>query len=99
MSQSYSGGIFSASLEKRREPVEIIVEDQEVIAKTSAGIVFRFNYMDITLEVGGASGKMIFLRSKDQNDTLFCEEFGFQEELLQSSFAPLLQKFLDGPDK
>lgn len=95
MSEKYSGGIFSDSLEKRRSQVEIVVEDQEVIAETSSGIMFRFDYLETGVEIGGASGKMIFLRSKDGKNTLFCEDSGFQEELLQSSFAPLLEKLLD----
>lgn len=91
----YSGGIFSDFLEERRAKAEIWVEDQQVFAETSKGKTFCFDFLDTRVELGGASGNMIFLRSKDGQNTLFCEENGFQEELLQSSFASVLQPLLD----
>lgn len=94
MEKKYSGGIFADSLEKRRAKVEIIVEDREVIVLTDTGIEFRFSYLDTTIELGGASGKMIFLHKDERKITAFSEDKGFQGELMQSSFSPLLEGLL-----
>jgi Zn-dependent protease with chaperone function len=91
MERKYSGGIFANSLENRREKIELIVEGQEVIVETDSGARFVFDHLDTTVEMGGASGHMIFLHKDDRTITAFSEEKGFQEELMQSSFAPLLE--------
>ncbi|MCM2371815.1 M48 family metallopeptidase [Aporhodopirellula aestuarii] len=84
MEQTFSGGVFSDSLDGGRAGAEIELMPSGVGARTPDGEAFVIPYRDCQVEVGGFSGRMVFCRSADRSLTIFCEESKFPKAL---SFA------------
>ena len=77
----FSGGVFADAIEGGRAGTEIGVESAGLTARTRDGQVFTLDYGDCKLEMGGASGHMLFCRNPDRSITIFCEDRAFPSAL------------------
>lgn len=97
--ESFSGGIFHESIQNGRVGARIRIARGEIIAEPYDGSDepqgqrenFVIPLREVQLDMGGASGKMIFCRTPDKSLTIFCEERGFARALEQES-AGLLRE-------
>ena len=78
---TFQGGVFSDETALGRVGVEITVEPQGIDAKPGEGATFKLASTEVLLEVGGASGKMVFCRNPEQTLTIFSEAPGFLKAL------------------
>lgn len=78
----FRGGVFHDQLTDRRAGAEIRVTVVGVVAQTSDGQVFELQWSRIKLRLGGASNNMVFCRNHDQTLTIFCEQPGFYQALI-----------------
>ncbi len=84
----FEGGVFSEQISNGRASATITVDPSGVTAITSAGQRFSLRYEDMQLDLGGASGRMVFCRTKDRKLTIFCEDKQFPSMLeLESGSA------------
>lgn len=86
--ESFSGGVFHESIKDGRVGARIRITRGEIIAESTSGDVpetFIIPIREVQLDMGGASGKMIFCRNRDKSLTIFCEERGFAKALEQES--------------
>ena len=90
-SSSFRGGVFHADLSGGRSGAELTLDAGAVLALTSEGRAFTFPFGDCAVELGGASGKMVFVRGGADGATAFTEERGFLEALEQASGGVLAQ--------
>ena len=81
---TYQGGLFSEEVPDGRTGAEVRLGDRGILARTQEGREFRVGYRDCELDVGGASGRMVFCRSRDRTLTIFCEEKEFATALLRA---------------
>ena len=79
------GGVFHPSLETQRSSAEIVVRDIAIVAITPSGEEISLSYDDVELDVGGATGKMIFIKSLDKQTTIFTEDWRLVEKLSRTS--------------
>ncbi|MET0341404.1 MAG: M48 family metallopeptidase [Polyangiales bacterium] len=79
--RAFEGGVFSAALEGGRAGATVSVRGDGVHAVTAEGAAFHLPFAGITLELGGASGRMWFCRSADRSLTIFSENRGFAPAL------------------
>ncbi len=87
---TFQGGVFSKALKNDRAAAEISVDSSRVRATTTSGEVFSLHVAGLQLELGGASGKMIFCRHQIEPEvTLFCEAPGFFEALRDNTGGQL----------
>ena len=77
----FQGGIFSSTIEGGRAGASIVATHKAVEAKSSEGDLFAIELKELQLELGGASGKMVFCRNADRSLTIFTEAPGFLESL------------------
>lgn len=89
------GGVFSDTLPDKRAGARIRLGRYGIEAETSTGQHFTLAYLDLVLEQGGASGKMIFCHSPDRRLTIYTEEEGFLAELARAGGAYTAEK-VDG---
>lgn len=75
--KEFHGGVFAESLPGGRAPARIDVLTGGLRASTNNNQVFELAFDSMELELGGASGRMMFCRNADRTITLFCEERGF----------------------
>lgn len=75
--KEFQGGVFAQSLPGGRASARIEVLPEGLRACTSDNQVFELTFDSMELELGGASGRMMFCRNADKSMTLFCEERGF----------------------
>ncbi|MCP4375227.1 MAG: M48 family metallopeptidase [bacterium] len=92
---AYSGGVFSSDIDGGRAGAEICLTFSGITAVTSTNQHFTLPYSDCRIEIGGASGKMIFCRNGDKSLTIFCEQKGFAENLRNSSTGLLDEQMLE----
>jgi len=79
---AHNGGVFAPDLSSGRGPADVTVTVNGVYATASTGEVFSLSFECMTLERGGASGKMIFCRVPDQPEVcVYTEAPGFVEAL------------------
>jgi Zn-dependent protease with chaperone function len=78
---SFQGGVFSDETSLGRVGVEINVNPQGLEARPSDGDAFKLSATQLVLEVGGASGKMVFCRNPEKTLTIFSEAPGFLKAL------------------
>jgi len=86
---TYQGGLFSEEVPDGRTGAEVRLGDRGILARTQEGREFRVGYRDCELDVGGASGRMVFCRSRDRTLTIFCEEKEFATALLRADGGSL----------
>jgi predicted Zn-dependent protease len=73
----FEGGVFSDKIPNGRASATIVVNPSGVEATTNDGQRFALRYEDMQLDLGGASGRMVFCRTKDRKLTIFCEDKQF----------------------
>lgn len=85
MQEAILGGVFHPSLETQRSSAEIVVRDSAVVAITPSGEEISLSYEQVELDVGGATGKMIFIKSLDKQTTIFTEDWRLVDKLSRTS--------------
>jgi predicted Zn-dependent protease len=96
MERTFSGGIFSDTLDGGRAGAEVELTPSGVCARTSDGESFVIAFRDCQVEVGGFSGRMVFCRNADRSLTIFCEDRKFPEALSFASSGILDQQLGEG---
>jgi len=88
---SFPGGVFHASIPGGRAGARLHVRPQEVAAETSGEELLEFSIplRECHLDLGGASGRMVFCRNADRTLTLFSEAKGFAEALTAQGHGTL----------
>jgi len=99
--ESFEGGVFHESIPNGRAGATISIARGELLADTTGEPSQRFTIplSQCKLDLGGASGRMIFCRTSDGSLTIFCEDRNFAKELdFQSGgvFASQLQTLKKG---
>jgi len=79
--EEFEGGVFSEEIEGGRASAVIELTASGVKAVTSTEQVFSIRYHDCVLDVGGATGRMVFVRTADRKLTIFCEDRRFPTAL------------------
>jgi Zn-dependent protease with chaperone function len=79
--EEFEGGVFHESIEGGRASATIELTASGVKASTSTGHEFAIRFPDCVLDIGGASGRMVFLRTQDRKLTIFCEDRRFPRAL------------------
>jgi predicted Zn-dependent protease len=94
--RQFQGGVFAAELPGGRAGARIEVLPDSLRASTPDHRIFNLPYVSMDLELGGASGRMLFCRNPARTVTIFCEERGFIFALtseaghhLNAKFAPV----------
>ncbi len=77
----FEGGVFSSSIEGGRASAAIELTSSGIKAQASDGQEFFINYSECQLDIGGASGRMVFCRTQDRSLTIFCEDRRFPAAL------------------
>jgi len=88
-STSFQGGVFSDATALGRVGVQIDISPEALTARPGEGETFRISAQELQLEVGGASGKMVFCRNPEKTLTIFSEAPGFLDALTRHSNAHL----------
>jgi predicted Zn-dependent protease len=96
MERTFSGGIFSDTLDGGRAGAKVELTPSGVCARTPDGESFVIAFRDCQVEVGGFSGRMVFCRNADRSLTIFCEDRKFPEALSFASSGILDQQLGEG---
>lgn len=72
----FEGGVFDDALPDGRAAAVLVVGRWTVEARTADAKVYAIRYPELRLELGGATGRMLFLRGPDARLTLFSEAPG-----------------------
>ena len=88
----YPGGVFSQEIDGGRTGAYIRLGERGIRARTSDGREFVVPYEDCQLEMGGASGRMLFCRTSDRSLTIFTEERQFPMALQRASSGGLFEQ-------
>jgi Zn-dependent protease with chaperone function len=88
----FEGGVFSKEIDGGRAGASIRMDDRGLIALLSDGEQFFLSYGECDLEIGGASGRMVFCRNADRSLTIFCEDKKFPAALEQASAGELMER-------
>lgn len=81
LKQDFEAGVFSDRIPDGRCSVTLSCEADGLRAVTESGQQFHLRYEQLQLELGGASGRMLFCRNSDRSLTLFCEDPQFRAAL------------------
>ncbi|MAQ91313.1 MAG: peptidase M48 [Rhodopirellula sp.] len=87
-----SGGVFNDSIEGGRAGAEIGIGPQGISAILADGTRFDLSFEAVELEIGGASGKMVFCRNEDKTLTIFTEDKRFIHSLSAAGSMLIEQK-------
>ena len=79
--EEFEGGVFNEQIEGGRASATIEITASGVKALTSTGQEFSIRYRDCVLDMGGATGRMVFVRTLDRKLTIFCEDRRFPTAL------------------
>lgn len=81
--ESFEGGVFHSSIPGGRSGATVWIARGELIADTVGEPNQRFSIplTQCKLDLGGASGRMVFCRTDDGTLTIFCEDKSFAKEL------------------
>jgi hypothetical protein len=81
--ESFQGGVFHASIPGGRSGATLSIARGELIADTISEPSMRFSIPlnQCQIDLGGASNRMVFCRTKEGDLTIFCEEKNFAKEL------------------
>ncbi|MDA0832983.1 MAG: M48 family metallopeptidase [Planctomycetota bacterium] len=92
--ESFQGGVFHASVPEGRAGASIYLTHSEIVAKTQpeGEQTFSIRLSECQLDLGGASGRMLFCRTPDRSLTIFCEEKGFAQALHQDAMGTLSEQ-------
>jgi Zn-dependent protease with chaperone function len=90
--RQFDGGVFSETVEGGRSGASVSLTGSAVIATTPEGHLFAVPYQGAQLTLGGASGKIWFVRSADGATTVFSEASGFAEALRSSAQRDLVER-------
>lgn len=89
MINTFSGGVFTDTIDDGRSGAEIELTPSGVSARLPNGDCFVIGYRDCQVEIGGNSGRMVFCRNSDRSLTVFCEDRKFPRELSFASSGTL----------
>lgn len=92
LDEQFEGGVFSKEIDGGRAGASIRMDDRGLIALLSDGEQFFLSYSECNLEIGGASGRMVFCRNDDRSLTIFCEDKRFPAALEQASAGELMEQ-------
>lgn len=92
LDEEFSGGVFSREIDGGRAGASIRLDDRGIIAQLKDGDQFSLGYSECSLEIGGASGRMVFCRNADRSLTIFCEDKRFPAALERSSAGELMEQ-------
>lgn len=90
--QSFSGGVFSESIEGGRASAQIQLTREGIAAVANSGEQFLLSYRECNIEIGGASDRMVFCRNADRSLTIYCEDRAFAKTLAEASMGLLDQQ-------
>ena len=88
-SREFSGGVFASTIEGGRAGTKIQVGEEGIKARTRDGQVFSLDYGGCRLDMGGASGQMLFCRNPDRSITIFCDDKAFPGALAEAAGSAL----------
>lgn len=88
----FEGGVFSKEIDGGRASATISLDAHGLIAVTSTSQRFELLYSECVIDIGGASGKMVFCRNADRSLTIFCEERRFQSFLEAAAAGQLTEQ-------
>lgn len=88
----FAGGVFSKEITDGRASATIQVSASGLEAVTSTGQTFRIAFRDCQIEMGGASGRMVFCRTADRQLTIFCEDRQFPAALEMDAGTELAEQ-------
>ena len=77
--EQFDGGIFDASLEGGRAAATIRFRTGCVEARVASGASFELPYAGLRIELGGHSGRVVFLRGATEGRVIFSEAKGLLE--------------------
>ena len=86
----FEGGVFSDEIDGGRASATIELSTSGMVAST--GQRFGILYRDCQLDIGGASGRMVFCRTPDRKLTIFCEDRRFPAALDMESGGELAEQ-------
>ncbi len=89
----FEGGVFSDEIDGGRASATIELSTSGMVALTSTGQRFGILYRDCQLDIGGATGRMVFCRTPDRKLTIFCEDRRFPAALDMESGGELADQF------
>ena len=89
----FEGGVFSDEIDGGRASATIELSTSGMVALTSTGQRFGILYRDCQLDIGGATGRMVFCRTPDRKLTIFCEDRRFPAALDMESGGELSEQF------
>jgi len=84
--------VFSEDIPDGRAGARITLSVSGIEAATAAGQVFGLPYEHCRLELGGASGRVVFCRHPDRSLTIFCEQPDFNRALAGQSRGGLAEQ-------
>jgi len=77
----FDGGLFDPALEGGRAAATIRFRAGSVEARVASGASFELPYAGLRIELGGHSGRVVFLRGAGEERVIFSEAKGFLEAL------------------
>lgn len=90
---AFEGGVLSQAIEGRRSAAELVCTASALRATARDGRTFEIPYQGMELELGGATGKMLFCRDRERTLTIFSEAKGFPVALRSASRGLLDRSF------
>ncbi len=87
--EEFMGGVFADAIEGGRAGTVIRLGEGRLTARTRDGQVFSLDYDNCRLDMGGASGHMLFCRSPDRSVTIFCDDKAFPPALAEAAGSVL----------
>ena len=88
----FEGGVFSDEIDGGRASATIELSTSGMVALTSTGQRFGILYRDCQLDIGGATGRIVFCRTPDRKLTIFCEDRRFPAALDMESGGELAEQ-------
>lgn len=85
----FEGGVFQEAIPGGRASAAIEISASGIEAVTSTGQKFYIAWRDCQLDMGGATGRMVFCRTADRKTTIFCEDRKFPGALELEAGAEL----------
>lgn len=92
---TFPGGLFHADLPDGRSGATIKLTRTELVAEARCAgqPQFAIPLNECQLDLGGASGKMVFCRNADRSLTIFSEDPSFAAAVAQSAYGTLEAQF------
>ena len=78
---TFQGGVFSDQLPGGRAGATLAPTHKAIEAQANDGTLFAIPLGELQLDIGGASGKMVFCRNQDKSLTFFTEAPGFLDAI------------------